>query len=342
MESFDKPVVLFLFKRYDTVLRILERISQVKPQKLYLICDGPRNDQEAVAVSKCREEVERHITWPCEVIKNYAEENRGIYDRIGLGAKWVFTREEKAIFLEDDNLPEVTFFAYSRELLERYEHDTRVLWINGTNYLARYTPGNNASYMFTKHLLPCGWASWASKFPYYYDGEMSLLKDKYIQSLLPNTYENQALYRQQRHCMYQTLRKKELGQPISWDFQMAFSVRIHGMYGISPCCNQIKNIGVDLNSEHGGTSYKNPMTRRFCGMDSHPLELPLRHPAVVQVDPAYEKKIEKIILYPFKIKMFVALSKAVKPLLGMDTYDSLSTVLKKRKQNHKNRSRKDG
>jgi len=34
--KFDIPIVLFTFKRYDTVLRILNVIKKINPSKLYL------------------------------------------------------------------------------------------------------------------------------------------------------------------------------------------------------------------------------------------------------------------------------------------------------------------
>ena len=81
--------------------------------------------------------VEFLINWDCEVIKNYAKENRGVYQNIGEGARWVFEREEKAIFLEDDNLPETSFFRFASEMLEKYETAPEVLWICGTQLYNR-------------------------------------------------------------------------------------------------------------------------------------------------------------------------------------------------------------
>ena len=110
MEKFDIPVAMFIFKRKDTVLRIIDRIREVKPQTFYLIADEGRNEEEKALVKDCREAVEKAIDWDCNLIKNYAMENRGVHAQIGMGALWVFEREERAIFLEDDNLPEVSFF----------------------------------------------------------------------------------------------------------------------------------------------------------------------------------------------------------------------------------------
>ena len=112
---------------------------------------------------------------------------------------------------------------------------------------------------------------------------------------------------------------------------MAFSIRINGLYGISPCLNQIKNIGVDGLSTHGGNSYASVMTRRFCGMESMPMDFPLVHPKVVMPDSVYEKKISKIILYPLKTRLIVQIAKFIKQFLGLREDDSFSLYLKNRK-----------
>ena len=117
--KFDMPVVLLLFKRYDAALRIIERLREAQVSKLYIMADEGRNDEEKALVREARQAVENAIDWDCQVIKNYAEKNRGVYGNIALGAKWVFEREACALFLEDDNLPEITFFSFCREMFER-------------------------------------------------------------------------------------------------------------------------------------------------------------------------------------------------------------------------------
>ena len=44
--SLSVPVVIFLFRRIDTLPAIFERLSQVKPTKLYLMADCGRNDED--------------------------------------------------------------------------------------------------------------------------------------------------------------------------------------------------------------------------------------------------------------------------------------------------------
>ena len=331
MDRLKTPVALFIFKR-EKAVEIVKRISQVKPERLYIIADAGRNEEEHKAAIECRSKVEAAVDWDCEIIKDYAEENRGVYGNIGGGALRVFEREDTAIFLEDDNLPEVTFFRFCEELLDKYRDDTRVLWICGTNYLEDYTPADGASYMFTKHLLPCGWASWKKKFTQMYDLELKACSDDVLLERMKDQYCDKRLYDQYRRCWMQEYLRLEKGKrPISWDYQMDFAVKANGVYGISPCKNQIKNIGVDELSIHGGTSYAHKMTVRFCGMGSKPLDFPLKHPVTVLPDTEYEKKIGAVILYPFATRFRMGVGKKIKKILGMRPEDSLTAKFKGKK-----------
>ena len=329
MDKFKIPVVLILFKRKDTVLKIIDRIRQVQPEKIYILSDEGRNEKEKKIVDDVRRTVENALDWDCTVKKNYARENRGVHANIGLGAKWVFEQEDKAIFLEDDNLPEVTFFRYCEEMLDLYEDDERILWVCGTNYLADYNTSNGSSYMFTRHLLPCGWASWADKFNSFYDDKLLLADDSYVMSNIQNSYQDRKLYLQQCESIMNEKYRKDHGKRFgSWDYHMLLTLRANEMLGISPAKNQIKNIGVDENSIHGGSSMSNIMTKRFCGMESYPLEFPLVHPKTVLVDSDYERKISDIILYPFRYRISMKFTRAIKKLIGIPTHKKFKEGLK--------------
>ncbi|HBT63293.1 MAG TPA: hemolytic protein HlpA [Ruminococcaceae bacterium] len=339
MDYFDIPVALFLFKRKSTALQIIEKISQVRPLKIYILSDEGRTSVERKLVSNVRKSVEEAINWECEIIKNYANENRGVYANIALGAKWVFEHEEMAIFLEDDNLPEVSFFGYCKELLEKYKDDSRVLWICGTNYLGKYEPQDGSSYMFTKHLLPCGWASWGKKFNEYYDYNLKLLNSDYLIKRVKYEYHDKRLYEQQMSNVELEKYKFDHNiQYMSWDYHMAWSCRVNNVYGISPKYNQIKNIGVDEFSAHGGNSMNLVMTKRFCGMESYNLELPLKHPQVVLTDIIYEKKTGNIILLPLKVRIKLKLRKLIGKAFYLPPSVSITKSIVKKIKKGKNRN----
>lgn len=321
------PVVIFTFKRIDTTLEILKRIAQVKPKKLYIVSDYGRDEKEVEMVLKCRHEVEKAITWECEVIKDYALENRGVYKNIGEGALNVFEKEEKAIFLEDDNLPEASFFAFCEEMLEKYESEERILWICGTNYLG-FLKDRTASYGFTKHMLPCGWASWGEKFIKYYDCNFSLLKDDKVRNEIINRFETRRLYRHYKMNWDNEIKRIEGGLlPSSWDYQMCLSIRANDLLGILPYKNQIRNIGVDENSTHLGNSMENIMTRRFCGMSSYSLNYPIIHPEKIEVDTDQDAKLEKIIVPPLYHRIKVRTVNFIKKIFKIGENESIRSIL---------------
>lgn len=326
---FNIPIVLFIFKRDTGLEKIIERIKYVCPQKIYIVADGPRNDNERLQCIKCRELVESLIDWKCEIIKDYADVNRGVLNNIGFGARRIFEKEEYAIFLEDDNLPEISFFYFCKELLYRYRNNDKVLWICGTNYLENFEC--EYSYVFTQHLLPCGWASWSKKYLRYYDGYLNGIKDEKKNLLFKKSYSNKPLFKQQLYSVERT--KYLIDTNIiksSWDYQMLFSLRANDLYGISPCINLIENIGVDDFSIHGGTTYENEMTRRFCSIKTQAISFPLKHPKEIFINKEYDNKVGKVLLIPVKDRILKKIAKILKIILRMNKNESFKEFLKKK------------
>lgn len=66
---FDIPVVLIIFRRCDTMPRIIQRLAKVKPRKVYILADEGRNEKEIEQAHECRKTVESLINWDCEVVK---------------------------------------------------------------------------------------------------------------------------------------------------------------------------------------------------------------------------------------------------------------------------------
>jgi hypothetical protein len=129
------PIAFLIFNRPDTTKKVFDLICEAKPPKLLVIADGPRQDQVG-EVEKCiatRTIIDR-VDWDCEVITNYSDVNLGCKVRVSSGIDWVFQQVDEAIILEDDCLPDPSFFRYCDELLERYRDDTRIMFISGDNF----------------------------------------------------------------------------------------------------------------------------------------------------------------------------------------------------------------
>ncbi|HRE26978.1 MAG TPA: hypothetical protein PK954_10125, partial [Anaerolineales bacterium] len=79
---------------------------------------------------------------------------------------WVFDRVDRAIILEDDCLPDPTFFVYGAELLDRYAADPHVMHVSGTSFMRNGWPGR-ASYVATRQPFVWGWATWRRAWQHY-------------------------------------------------------------------------------------------------------------------------------------------------------------------------------
>ena len=112
------PVVLLIFKRAAETAKVFEVVRQVKPRQLLVVADGPRSDRpdEPEKCAATRAVIEG-VDWDCEVLTNYSDINLGCKERVSSGLTWVFSLVEEAIIIEDDCVPDVSFFRYCEYLL---------------------------------------------------------------------------------------------------------------------------------------------------------------------------------------------------------------------------------
>ncbi|MFM6245941.1 MAG: FkbM family methyltransferase, partial [Dolichospermum sp.] len=128
------PVCFIIFNRPDVTQRVFQKISEAKPPKLLVIADGPRIDKvgEEQKCAATRAIIDQ-VDWECQVLTNYSDINLGCRKRIYTGLDWVFSQVEEAIILEDDCLPDSSFFRFCEELLEKYRDHPRIMLVCGQN-----------------------------------------------------------------------------------------------------------------------------------------------------------------------------------------------------------------
>ena len=163
-------VALIIYKRPELTEKVFARIAQARPQKLFLIADGAKDEKEVELCMRTRAMVEK-VDWPCEVFKNYADKNMGCRRRTSSGVSWVFDHVEEAIIFDDDCVPDLSFFPFCSELLERYRSDTRVMHISGNNF-QKGIRRSSYSYYFSAYAHSWGWATWRRAWKLY-DAEMT-------------------------------------------------------------------------------------------------------------------------------------------------------------------------
>ncbi len=275
----DVPVVFTIFNRPNTTAEVFAEIKKARPSKLFVIADGPRKNKIG-EFEKCRQAraILEDIDWDCQVYKNYSDINLGCKMRISTGISWVFENVEEAIILEDDCLPEQSFFTYCQNLLQKYRLDNSIAIISGNNLLFEKQLVES-SYYFSKISNIWGWATWKRTWDLY-DVNMT---DWYI-------YRNKKIFieltRDQWIQKYMTMAFDETyyGKINTWDYQLQFTVLKKNLLCIAPSKNLVKNIGFSQDATH--TTSENSVLSE---LETHPMNFPLIAPNSIRQDEFFDE-----------------------------------------------------
>jgi len=239
----DTPVALFIFRRPAPTLEVFTAIREVRPRELFIVADGPRpnNPSEADLVAATRELVE-NIDWPCEVHRIYSDRNLGLRDRLLSGLDEVFSQVSEAIILEDDCLPNHSFFSFSAEILARFRDDTRVGIVSGFNFAPERKTEND--YFFSRSTLIWGWATWARTWNAF---RLSPQVEEWTPSEIKGLSTSFSNWFQRREFLGLLRNSKSLD---TWDISLAVWIRQAGLLNVIPHHNFIRNIGFGSDATH--------------------------------------------------------------------------------------------
>lgn len=236
------PVALLIFNRPELTKIVFEAIRQAKPQKLLVVADGPRFQEETEKCQKAREIIDR-VDWDCEVLTNFSEANLGCKQRLSSGLDWVFSETEEAIILEDDCLPAPSFFSFCQTLLEHYRHDERIMHISGNNFIKN---NSDRSYRFSKYSHSWGWASWSRAWKHF-DVDMKSWPEYKQKNLIASACEHPA---EQKYWTDIFDRVFAGSLNTVWDYQWNYTCWSQSGLSILPNANLVSNIGFGFEATH--------------------------------------------------------------------------------------------
>jgi hypothetical protein len=161
VSGFAVPVVLVAFARADTLALVLASLRQVRPRLLLVVTDGPRatHPGDAAACAAVRA-VLQTIDWPCDIRRRQSDRNLGCDASITTGLDWAFRQVDEAIVLEDDVVPDPSFFPWCAAMLRRHRHDPAVMQVSGRNELGRWGHAG-VDHLLVRRGSVWGWATWA-------------------------------------------------------------------------------------------------------------------------------------------------------------------------------------
>lgn len=269
------PVVLLVFNRPRLTARVFEAIRKARPPKLLVVADGPRPDRpsEAALCAEVRT-ICQSVDWPCDVMTHFAPTNMGCRNRVSSGLMWAFEQVEEAIILEDDCLPNESFFRFCQELLTRHRDDTNVAMISGNCFLPGGYNRTFASYFFTRYPHIWGWATWRRAMKHY-DVWMTKWPEVNAQGWLEDFFQHDPTLVAYWRSIFTQVHN---GQIDTWDYQLTLSFWLRGMISICPARNLISNIGFGPDATH--TTVEGPRSN----MSVYDLQFPLEAPSTLTID----------------------------------------------------------
>jgi hypothetical protein len=242
---FNTPILFLIFNRPKTTCKVFEQIRKIKPTHLYVAADGPRKDkpEEKALCEETRKLVLSNIDWECDVKILFRDENIGCGKAVAEAITWFFKNVEEGIILEDDTLPDITFFRFCEIQLNRYANTPEIKIISGNNFQNEISRGEG-SYYFTKYIHVWGWATWRRTW---------LLYDFDLQDwICRSDIKRRELFATEKEIDYwKNIFDLVAGKVVdTWDYQLYYlSLRSKGI-NVVPNRNLVINIGFGQDSTH--------------------------------------------------------------------------------------------
>lgn len=278
------PVSVFFYRRPDHLRQVMTKIREARPAVLFGVSDGPKPGNEEIqkGVEESRRIFREMIDWPCRWELLERETNLGSYLSVSRGLDWVFERVAETIVLEDDTVPDLTFFRFAGELLEKYRDDPKVGAVCGNNYDDPKSWTSEASYRFTRYHHSWGWGTWKRAWRHF-DREEKLLSE------IPRIKKENWMKLSRREWAYwgRCFQRTYARKLDAWDYRWTLSLWLHKMVCIIPKLNLVRNIGFDALGTH-------TVETNFAGLSMHDtcsVEFPLIHPQKMSSDRCLDDQV---------------------------------------------------
>ena len=296
------PILFLVFNRPDTTAQVLQRIREIQPAKLFVAADGPRanREEERVKCEAVRSLILNGIDWPCDVKTLFRDQNLGCGKAVSRATTWFFEQVDEGIILEDNTVPDLSFFEFCKELLSKYRNEEKIKMISGNNFQNGKWRGDG-SYYFSNITHSWGWATWRRAWKEY-DYNLSSLDERKFEELLKRNI-GLVQFRDYWRNIYHRLRD---GSYDTWDYQFLFSMWLNDGICIVPNKNLVTNIGFGNNATHT-TNSDDPVANQ-------PLQQlnKIVHPSSYETDRQAEK-----YLYNKYIKQRGLVTRAYKKILRL-------------------------
>ena len=155
----NTAVLLIAYTRPETTIHVINALRKIKAKSIYIYHGIPKK-------KKCQDfenykkvsNIIKNINWNCK-LKLKKQKDVDSYTAWKSAIKWFFENEREGIILEDDIVPNKSFFIFCTKLLKKYRHNKKIAQICGSSFINQANISNE-NYFFSNYSLGWGWATW--------------------------------------------------------------------------------------------------------------------------------------------------------------------------------------
>jgi hypothetical protein len=242
---FDVPILINIYNREDLTLEMYKILEKIKPKHLYINADGPKlnNKHDDIRCNNTRN-IFLNLNWDCEIKYNFSTYNKGCKLSVSDAITWFFDNVEYGIILEDDCIPNISFFSFCKILLEKYRYNEEIYHINGSNFLGNIDPFYTESYFFTKHISIWGWATWKRAWDKY---DLNFIN---LNSFNYNIFNEKSFSLYAKYHYTKAFFDSANNIHNTWCTAWIYTVYYNNGISITPKFNLVSNIGTQNSPTH--------------------------------------------------------------------------------------------
>jgi hypothetical protein len=313
------PLLLLLYKRPNTTEQVINALKKVKPKKIYISINIPpldKNNQDYNNYKKVLKLVDK-INWKCDLNIKKRKKHLSAYNSVKNSVDWFFKNEKEGIVLEDDTVPNKSFFIFTSKLLKKYRNNKNIALICGASFYKK-KKFENGSYIFSNMAHMWGYATWRRTILDHDDKMKDWPKIK--KNLFSNFTNDKSHIKYWTKIFSDAYNKKFL----AYDYQMLYSNLKNKKLCIVPKINLVKNIGFNDGATH-------TLSKEWYSELENPCLINIKHPKFTTPDLGYDNWVNNNVFnirYKFlnkkiknyKIFKYKLIFKTLKILYGIIRY----------------------
>lgn len=242
-------ILLMVYIKPSTTLKVINRLREIQAPKIYISINVPLKKKFEIKKNKKVIEIIKTIDWKCKIVLKKRKKHVDAYTSYKDAINWFFKNENEGIILEDDTLPNKSFFYFCEKMLKIYRNDKRISQVCGSSFINKKIIKDK--YSFSNYTLCWGYATWKRSIKDF-DEKMKdwpyLKKNNYLFKII----KDKKFVEYWRDIFDIQYSKKFR----AWDYIWLYSNWKKNKFSIIPHKHLIKNIGFVKEATHTKIRYK--------------------------------------------------------------------------------------